>query len=63
MTVSPITTAARVVEEASNEALLDVIVRLTHRIHRTTDVQRADELRVQRAIARAEVLRRMGGTR
>jgi len=67
-TVTPLDPAARVLQEASSEALLDTIVRLTHRIHglrgtRYTD--RANELRAQRAMVRAEVLRRItaGGVR
>jgi len=67
-TVTPITTPAQVLAAASSEELLDKIVILTHKIHGLTDPSpagkaRAAELREQRALIRAEVLRRIGGDR
>lgn len=61
-----------VLADASDEALLDAMVQLTHRIHvgegrgsrhrPMTDAEVAD-LRTQRDLLRTEALRRMGGTR
>lgn len=46
--------------EFSTDKLLDAIIQLTHRIHGTEDSARADSLRAQRDMVRAEVLRRTG---
>lgn len=61
-TITPITSPDTVLADASCEALLDSIVQLTHRIHGLSDAGRTDrveELRVQRGLLRAEVLRRI----
>lgn len=62
-TISPIQTPEQVLAEASSEALLDSVVRLTHAIHGVTSPVRKDQLRVQRGLVRAELLRRIAGVR
>ena len=70
MTVTPIDTAAKALRETSSDALLTTIEALTHRIHECKGSTRAGvcdgpctPLREQRAMVRAEVLRRIGGNR
>lgn len=65
-TVTPLDTAQRALRDASSEALLDTIVRLTHTIHGIhphgpDSKRRLADLREQRALVRAEVLRRIPG--
>lgn len=62
-TVTPLDPAGKVLAEASSEALLDAVVRLTHAIHGTDHPDAKDRLRQQRALVRAEVLRRIGRDR
>lgn len=62
-TVTPIQTPEQVLAAASSEQLLDEIVKITHVIHATPSQERANELRTQRGLLRAEVLRRIGGAR
>lgn len=68
-TVTPITTPEQVLASASSEELLDKIVILTHKVHGSSKLdppakrRRDQELREQRDMLRAEVLRRIGGAR
>jgi len=55
----PINEATKALLASSSEVLLDAVVQLTHRIHATTIPERAEELRWQRAMVRAELLRRL----
>ncbi len=59
-TVTPLDTATKALRAASNEALLDAIVRLTHAIHGAEHADTKDRLRRQRALVRAEAMTRMG---
>lgn len=68
--VTPMNQATKALLESSSEALLDAIVQLTHRIHGLTStgatqvaMARAHDLRWQRDMLRAEVLRRIGDQR
>jgi len=61
--ITPITTPEQVLTAASSEELLDKIVILTHKIHGVGPGARAIDLRIQRDMLRAEVLRRIGGVR
>jgi len=58
-TVTALDPAGKALTDASSEALLDAIVRLTHAIHGASHPDRKDHLRQQRALVRAEVLRRI----
>jgi hypothetical protein len=65
-TVTPINDAARALMDTSTVGLLDALVQLTHQVHGLTDRSvttrtRATELRAQRDMVRAEILRRAGG--
>lgn len=51
-----------VVRPVSDEALIEALIVLTHRIHGTTGPH-ADRLREECDVLRAEILHRMGGTR
>jgi hypothetical protein len=46
---------------ASDDCLLDAMLRLTHKVHALTEDE-AEGLRAQRDLVRAEVLRRMGAS-
>lgn len=65
MSATPIDYATPALREASGDVLLDAIVQLTHRIHATRSdpiglLDHANALREQRALIRAELLRRIG---
>lgn len=60
-TVTPLDPAAKALAETSSEALLDSMVQLTHMIHAIGSEARANELREQRAMVRAELLSRLPG--
>lgn len=67
MTATPLDFAGPALREARPEVLLDAIVQLTHRIHATRSdpaglLDHANALREQRALVRAEVLRRIGAS-
>lgn len=54
--------AIRAPEDASDEALVEAVIVLTHRIHALSDVGEPNakaELREQREMAKTEILRRM----
>lgn len=58
-TVTPLDPAQRALAESTSEALFDAAMRLTHKIHGTTDPVRKQELRVQRGLLRGELLARI----
>jgi hypothetical protein len=53
------------VATASDETLVSALIVLTHQSHaaRSTQEKSEDRIRVERELVRAEILRRMGGTR
>lgn len=56
-TSSTTVTPEKAVADATTEALIDAIVQLTHMIHATPG-DHGEDLRAQRALARAELIRR-----
>lgn len=50
-------TPEKSIADSSTEALIDAIVQLTHMIHATPE-DHAKDMRAQRALARAELIRR-----
>lgn len=61
---TPADRATQALREASNDALLTLMCQLTHRIHDADGMWPppvAGDLRAQRGMVRAELLRRLGG--